>query len=496
ATSFVPKGQLGLVAEGSADAGVKEEDISNATQVSLEAMEEELIVQTPSAFDRNVMPVDGPDPLVNLPVVWNDNLKNGMRVYGVENDELPLVQFNIVLKGGHYLDALDKAGTAFLVAELMMEGTKNKTPLELEEEIEKLGASISINASATEITINVNTLTRTYEKSLALVEEMLLEPRWDAEEFDMAKQRLINRLLRAKADPGALARDEFMKLVYGPEHIFSIDRQGTETTVGSITLDDLKAYYKAYFTPANANFHVAGDITRDKVMSSLKNLDKKWQGSAKTFPEYSLPLTPAASKIYFIDVPGAKQSVINIGCPGLSRWDEDFYAATVMNLKLGGSFNGNVNMVLREEKGFTYGARTGFSGSYIPGTFQASASVRSSATFESVEIFKNLMEAYRQGISEEDLIFTKNALNKSKARDFETLRAKLSMLQEISMYNLPFDYVRGQEKIVTEMTLEQHKALAQKYIDPNRMYYVIAGDAATQMEALEKIGFGKPELVK
>ena len=241
---------------------------------------------------------------------------------------------------------------------------------------------------------------------------------------------------------------------------------------------------------------MAGDITKDKVMSSLKNLDKKWQGSAKTFPEYSLPVTPAASKIYFIDVPGAKQSVINIGCPGLSRRDEDFYAATVMNLKLGGSFNGNVNMVLREEKGFTYGARTGFSGSYIRGTFQASASVRSSATFESVEIFKNLMEEYRNGISEEDLIFTKNALNKSKARDFETLRAKLSMLQEISMYNLPFDYVRGQEKIVTEMTLEQHKALAQKYIDPNRMYYVIAGDAATQMEALEKIGFGKPEMVK
>ena len=138
-----------------------------------------------------------------------------------------------------------------------------------------------------------------------------------------------------------------------------------------------------------------------------------------------------------------------------------------MNMKLGGSFSGNVNMVLREEKGFTYGARTGFSGSYIPGTFQASPSVRSSATVESVEIFKSLMEEYRKGISEEDLLFTKNSLNKSKAREFETLGAKLRMLQEISMYNLPFDYVRGQEKIVNDMTLEQHKALAEKYIDPN-----------------------------
>jgi zinc protease len=193
-------------------------------------------------------------------------------------------------------------------------------------------------------------------------------------------------------------------------------------------------------------------------------------------------------------VPGAKQSVITIGGPGLARTDPDFYPVTVMNHKLGGSFNSDVNLVLREEKGFTYGARTGFSGSYVTGTFTASSSVRSSATLESVEIFKNLMEQYREGISDEDLTFTKNSLNKSKAREFETLGAKLRMLQDISMYQLPFDYVRDQERIVAEMTLEQHQALARKYIDPNRMYYVVAGDAATQMEGLEKIGFGKAEL--
>jgi zinc protease len=196
--------------------------------------------------------------------------------------------------------------------------------------------------------------------------------------------------------------------------------------------------------------------------------------------------------IYFVDVPGAKQSVINIGCPGLARTDPDYYAVTVMNQKLGGSFNGNVNMVLREEKGFTYGARTGFSGSFVTGTFLASSSVRSSATLESVQIFKRLMEEYRLGISEEDLIFTKNSLNKSKAREFETLNAKIRMLQDISTYNLPFDYVREQEKIVNEMTLQQHKALAEKYINPDRMYYVIAGDAATQLEPLGEVGFGEP----
>ena len=496
ATSFVPKGKLDLVADGSVDAAVKEEDINNATQVSIEAMEEEPIRQTPSKFDRNIIPVDGPDPDLKLPQVWTGALKNGMKVYGIENDELPLIQFNIVMKGGHYLESLDKSGTAYLVAELMMEGTKNKTPLELEEEIEKLGAYISVSASSTSMVISVNTLTRTYDQAMALVEEILLEPRWDPEEFGMAKTRLVNRLIRAKSDPNTLARDQFNKLVYGPEHIFSIDYQGTENTINGITLDDLKAYYQAYFSPAGACFHVAGDITQEKVLSSLKNLDKKWKGSEIKLPVYALPPQPEVSQIYFIDVPGAKQSVINIGCLSMARTDPDYYAATVMNQKLGGSFNGNVNMVLREEKGFTYGARTGFSGSFIPGTFTASASVRSSATYESVQIFKQLMDEYRKGISEEDLIFTKNSVNKSKARDFETLRAKLGMLQEMSFYNLPIDYVRQQEKIVNDMTLDQHKALAEKYINPERMYYVIAGDAATQKDALVEIGFGDPVLVK
>jgi zinc protease len=488
-TSFLPKGQLQLVAEGSVDAGVKEEDINNATQVNIEQMVEEPIAQTPSSFDRKIIPADGPDPLLNLPVVWQGKLDNGLKVFGIENDELPLVQFNIVLKGGHYLDPMDKSGTAYLVSELMMEGTKNKTPLELEEEIEKLGAYISINTSPTDITISVNTLERTYDKSLAIVEEILLEPRWDSEEFEMAKTRLKNRLIRAKADPNSLVRDEFMKLVYGPDHIFSIDRQGNEKTVDGITLDDLKAYYAANFSPEAASFHIAGAIPEEQALASLKSLGKKWQAKEVFFPQYPLPQTPAESKIYFIDVPGAKQSVINIGGPALSRYDADYYPAIVMNQKLGGSFNGNVNLVLREEKGYTYGARTGFSGTYIPGTFTASSSVRSSATLDAVEIFKRLMEEYRQGISAEDLTFTKNSLNKSKAREFETLSSKLRMLQDISMYNLPVDYVRGQEKIVSDMTLEQHKALAEKYINPNSMYYVIAGDAATQMEPLGKIGF-------
>jgi zinc protease len=293
-----------------------------------------------------------------------------------------------------------------------------------------------------------------------------------------------------------LAQAAFMKLTYGENHIFALDRSGTAESVAAITLSDLKVFYEANFSPSVTSFLFAGDVSKAEVANVLKSLNEKWKTKNVIFPEYKLPKALTESKIYFIDVPGAKQSIINIGNLSLSRTDADYYPAYVMNYKLGGSFNGVVNLVLREEKGFTYGARSGFAGGKIAGPFMASSSVRSSATYESVEIFKNLMQAYGQGIASSDLEFTKNALIRSNALEFETLGALLGILREVNTYKLPFNYIQKQEEIVRTMTLERHKELAQKYVNPNQMYYVIAGDAATQMDALEKLGFGKPILLK
>ncbi|HBB91304.1 MAG TPA: peptidase M16 [Bacteroidales bacterium] len=497
ATSFVPKGQPDLVAEGSMNAGVQEEDIQNATEVLIADNELEApLVKTPSAFDRSLMPKDGPDPTINLPLIWVDELANGMRVFGIEHNELPLVQFNITIKGGHLMEKLEKAGVASLMAELMNEGTKNKTPLELEEAIEMLGANIRVGSSATSVSISGSCLVRNFDATLALVEEMLLEPRWDEEEFALAKIRVLNNLKRQKASPNALAGETFQKLVYGENHIFSINGSGTEETVSAISIDDLKNFYNEALSPNIANFHIAGNIGKDKVMSSLQPLAQKWTQKEVLIPAYSLPEAPTKSLVWFVDVPGAKQSIIQIGCAGPAKSDPEYFSATVMNDKLGGSFNGWVNMVLREEKGFTYGARSGFSGNIAAGTFSASAPVRSSATLESVQIFKDLMNKYREGISQEDLDFTKNSLLKSYARKYETLGALTGMLGEISMYNLPKDYAVKEQETIRNLTLEQHKALAQKYIDPSRMYYVIAGDAATQADQLTEVGFGKPNIIK
>ncbi len=496
ATSFVPKGQPELAAEGSSVAGVKEEDILTATQVEIDESADVEVVKTPTSFDRTVIPTDGPEPVVTIPTVWNDKLSNGMAIWGIEQNELPLVQFNMVLKGGHYLDKLEKPGVASMMASLMNQGTRNKTPQELEEAIESLGARINIRSSGTVITISANCLVRNFDATLALMEEMLLEPRWDADEFAMAQTRVMNNLRRQKASPVALAGEAYMGKIYGSGHIFSMNESGTLESVPTITIEDLKAWYEANITPSVTNFHVAGNISKDQIVKSLQSLATKWPAKEVVFPVYPVPAGLEKSEIYFVDVPGAKQSTIRIGSLALAQTDPDYFAATVMNDHLGGNFLSLVNQVLREQKGFTYGASTSFSGSYIPGPFTASSMVRSSATLESLQIFKSLMENYRNGISEEELAMTRNYLIKSYALSFETLNALTGILGDISLYNWPKDYVKLEQETIRNMTVEQHKALAQKYINPDKMYYVISGDAATQADGLKALGFGAPIIIK
>ncbi len=497
ATSFVPKGQVDLIAENSVDAGIVEEDVLTATEVDQSAIaEEEVIEKTPSSFDRSVEPAKGLDPEITVPAVWTDKTENGMKVLGIKHDELPLIQYSIVMDGGHILESKEKAGVASFLASMLTEGTATKTPEELEEEIDLLGARIGVYSGTENMTVYVNCLTRNYEKTLALVEEILLQPRWDEEQFELTKLRMINNIKRNQANPSYLASLAFDKLVYSDDHILSVPGSGTLESLESITMDDLKEFYNKSVSPSVARIHVVGKIDQDRVMAGLGTLVTNWKPFAVDIPKIEVPQAPEKSAIYFVDVPGAKQSVINIGHYAIPRSSADFEQATVMNYKLGGSFNGIVNLILREEKGFTYGARTYFSGGKNYGTFRASSSVRTTATGESVQIFKDEIEKYRIGISDEDLQFTKDALVKSNALEFETLGALHTMLSNISSYDLPFDYVKREEAFVKSLTPEMHKELAQRLIKPDQMFYVVVGDAATQLPVLKSIGLGDPVLLE
>ncbi|MFT4698013.1 MAG: zinc protease [Flavobacteriaceae bacterium] len=493
-TSFVPKGKLELIADNSEKAAVVEEEIKENVAKTVEDSKEE-IAKTPSNFDRSIEPAQGISPKLNIPESWTTTLENGMEVYGMEQNEIPTVNFSLVIEGGHLLDDKNNNGVANLMTDIMMEGTVNKTPAELEEEIEMLGASINMFTTNESIVIRGNTLVRNLDKTIALIEEILLQPRWDEEEFARIKTRTVNQIKRSDADPSTVASRVYNKLLYGKNHIFSYPTIGTVASVEAITIDHLKEFYTKNFSPSISKFHIVGKINKEKTLASLSSLNKNWAAKEVAIPEFPIENNRDKASLYFVDIPNAKQSVINIGYISLPRTNKDFYATEVMNYKLGGSFSGNVNLILREEKGYTYGARTNFSGSKIPGTFTASSSVRTNTTGESVQIFKDQIAKYKEGISAEDLEFTKNALIKSNARRFETQRSLLGMLQEMSTYSLPSNYIEGEESIINNMTLEQHKQLANTYLDESKMAYVIVGDAATQFAQFKDMGFDEVKLM-
>ena len=489
-TSFVPMGQAELAAEGSTLFEIPEDpaDLESAAA----GMEVPPVEPIASAFDRSVEPVKGPAPSITLPSVWSHTYANGLRLYGVEQHEVPLIQFSLTVKGGGLLDDIEKVGVANLMTDIMMEGTVNKTPLELEEAIDDLGANISMFTSKQAITLNANGLKSKAGEIFVLAQEILLEPRWDETEFARIQDETVENINRQMVNPGSVASNVFNRLVYGENSILGQSNLGTQESVPAITMDDLRAFYGANFSPSVSHIAIAGDITQAEAIELFRPLEESWPAKDVTFSAYPEPEAQAGTAVYFVDIPGARQSQIYVGHLGLSSMDPDYYAATVMNYQLGGNFNGVLNMILREEKGFTYGASSGFVGAAYPGTFRAASSVQSAATLESLEIVRDEIASYREGITDEDLAYTKDAMILSNARRFETMGALLGMLNQIATYGQPVDYVLQEEQTTRGMTLERHQALAQQYLNPDRMIYLVAGDAATQMAPLRGLGFGSP----
>ncbi len=495
-TSFVPKGKKEMIAENSIPAGVKEENINEASQVEILGTPVEKDVKTPSSIDRTVEPPSGNPPEVKLPVTWRATLTNGLRFYGIQNSELPLVDISLTINGGVYQDNVTLPGVASMVAGVLPQGTKNKTPEELEEEIELLGSSINMYAGREEITLRAGSLSRNFEKTVALLKEILLEPRWDTTEFTIARTRAKNSIIQAEAEPWSVGNLEFNKLLYGNENIFGYNTRGTKESVDKITMDDLKTYYGSNFSPSVTSIQVAGNVSKEQVLAAFKPLELEWKSKDVIFNKYDVPANPGKSRIYFVDIPGSRQSVIYIGYIALTRDDPDYIKADFINYRLGGAFTSILNQILREEKGYTYGASSYFYEMKVKAPFVASTSVRSDATRESVKIFKDEMEKYRNGVSEDDLQFIKNCMILSNALRFETNGSLVAMLSTMSKYGFPDDYIRREENVIRGMTIEEHKAITDKYIVPDKMYYVVVGDAATQLKPLEKIGFGTPVLVR
>ncbi|HCT94204.1 MAG: peptidase M16 [Bacteroidetes bacterium GWE2_39_28] len=496
--SVVPQGQTALAV---ADSRMGEVTIEKVEDQQMKSQGGKIVddeyERTPSAIDRSVEPDYLPNtPSITIPAIWKSKLANGMEVYGITQSEMPVIQFTISLKGGSLLDPQGKKGLAYLNARLMNEGTALKSAEELESAMGLLGARITISSDIEGMEINGTALSKNFKEVIALTEEMILKPRFDEQAFARVKQEAKSALRQASADPRSIARKTRDRLLYGEDGTFAVSHLGTPESIDNITIDDVKAFYAASFSPAIATMNIAGAIDLKKCEVALASLAKNWTPFDVVVPEPVQGMPAKTGQIYFVDNVGSPQSMIYVSKPAMDYGNVDFYPWFVTNYRLGSGSQGMLFDVLRLQRGFTYGASSTFETGKFYNNFTASSSVQATTTAEAVAIFNDLIGNYKSTFNEDMLADTKNSLTRAMASSFETLGALVRVLYNVSQYNMPFDYVKNQEKMLNEMTLEQAVEVITKNFNTNEMVFIVVGDARTQLKPLEKLGLGKPILVK
>jgi zinc protease len=450
-------------------------------------------------FDRSKIPGNGPNPIVKVPPFWRKDFPNGMKIIGMESTELPTVTLSVTIPGGHLLQAnnTDKIGLANFFATMMNEDTKNYTAEQMALELQKLGSSININSSTDEITFNVQSLKKNLDKTLALLEERMFNPKFTDDAYKRNQKQILESFKQMKSQPATVASDVIAKINYGPNNILGMSENGTEVTVKNITLQDIQDYYNNYITTKGMKVVIVGDVKQAEILPKLAFLDKLPNKKIDLPVAAATPLSTERAKIYLVDIPKAAQTEFRVRYNTGLKYDAtgEYYKAGLMNFALGGGFNGRVNINLREDKGWTYGARTSFSGDEYGGDFEFSSGIKADATDSAlVEVVKELKNYSSNGIKDDELVFMKSAIGQRDALRYETGFQKAGFIRNILDYNLPANYTEIQAKILKSMTKEQIDALAKKYIDPNKLNMLLVGDKAKILPGLQKLGYPIVEL--
>ena len=496
--SVVPKGQANLAFSGSRLAVVSTEKADEIESASEEGvLIDDPYERTPSSLNRSVEPgYLANKPEITIPTVWSYQTANGLKVHGITHTELPLIQANISIPGGALLDPNGKRGVAYLNARLMTEGTARKTAEELESAIGMLGASISVSSGLDNTSISVSCLAKNFDKVMELVEEVILEPRFDEVALSRIKSQAKSTILQNSTNPSNIASNTRNKLVYGENSPLAVASMGTAESIDAVTIDDIKSFHKSYISPAGANLNIVGNIDKTVSEQKIASLVSKWTGQSVTITEPTIGVPAKGNTIYFVDNPGVTQSMILIGKTGVPMNHPDYYPSIIANYRLGSGSQGLLFEYLRLQRGYTYGASSSFSsGKYING-FSASSSVQGTKTKESMEVFADLLGNYAQRFDQKMLDDTRNSMTRAMASSFETLGSLLNMLSNISNYDLPVDYVKQNEQTLNNITVDQIKEVINKRINLNDMVIVVVGDAKSQLQPLGTVGFGRPVLMK
>ena len=449
-------------------------------------------------FDRSVKPAPGLAKLVSPPDYWKAEADNGLRIIGAETDELPLVSIQLSMVGGTVTDQLhpQKAGMAAFTAAMMNTSTENYSERAIAEELEKLGSYIQFGSNGQRLTVELSSLHKNLDATLALLQEKLFRPAFSQEDFERVQNQLIEGAKSSTSSADAIAGMVYPSLIYGAKHPLGRPEIDLVDTYARISMGDLRAYYARFFSPAKAELVVVGDIDKNTALKKLRFL-QEWKKPAAA--AVRLPDSPEIAKttVFLIDKPGAAQSVIKIGYLSQLPYSAtgEYYQRNLMNFIYGGNFNSRINLNLREDKGISYGVYSYFTATEIPGPFTVNAPVKVEGTGLALSEILREMDTMRElPIRDEELDFLKKAIGQRDALKYESNGQKAEFLEEILRFNIDKNFTDERRDMIEALTKADILRLAQQYLPTDKLNILVVGDKQAIYEDLKALGYPIVEL--
>jgi zinc protease len=451
------------------------------------------VLAVKDVFDRSVMPRLGPTPHYTPPKFERRRLSCGLELRIVQRHELPILTFDLVVKSGETLVPKGKEGLGSITASLLDEGTISRDALQLAGELAEMGATLGGAGELEVSTVSLTTLVRHLDHALDLYADVILHPAFPEKELNRLKLQRLAQLKARADDPEQTAASVFPRLIYGLNHPYGRPDLGTPGTVRSITRDDAVGFYKRIMVPGNSVLVVVGDVEPEGITAALESRFGAWApGPVPSSPTVSPPENPSKrGMLYLIDKQAAAQSVLTAGKIGAARKSPDFHALSVMNAILGGQFTSRINMNLREEKGYSYGAQSSFSFWRGPGPFEAGGTVQTAATKEAmVELFKEMTDITgRRPVTDLELEFAKGRIILGFPSRFETTFGVAGQVAILVADDLPDDEFVRYESLIEAVTKADVDRVARKYITPEAMTVLVVGDASQIEGRLKSLPF-------
>ncbi len=424
--------------------------------------------------DRTKAPEAGPAPEVRIGEYKSFELKNGLKVFVIENHKIPVVSYSLSLDNDPILEG-DNVGYVGMTGELLRAGTTNRTKDEIDESVDFIGAQLSTSSSG----IYGRSLKKHSETLLELMSDILYNPTFPEEELEKSKKQWITNLKSQENEPKAIASNVANVLRYGKDHPYG--ELETEESINNITINDCKGYYNTYFSPSVAYLIIVGDITLKEAKKETKKYFSKWEAKPVLKHSYEFPKGYDSPKVAISNRDGAKQSVIEVTYAiDLKPGTEDVIPAKLMNFIFGGgSFSSRLMQNIREDKGYTYGAYSSLNSNELVGKFNASASVRNEVTDSAlVQTLKEMNRIRTEKVPEENLQMMKNVLTGSFSRSLEDPQTVARFALNIAKYNLPDDYYKTYLQKLNSVTSDDILKIAQKYIRPEHAIILAVGDVS------------------